>query len=137
MKYPTFMENLNKCITVSWQSKGSIACKINQVKDGSFEVMFFPALREVYGGKEDGKNVFAGFNFNVGKFVQVFDTSPPPLVWFDCVRKGYIDHLIFKGSIDKVIVKIAVLSTPPDGQRAVERIYTNGPKKGTVEKITR
>jgi hypothetical protein len=134
---PLFFGKLSAAVGKAWDSLGSVACKLNEVSEGNFEVMFFPALREVYGGKDDGDIIFPGFYFNVGKFVKVFDRSPAPKVAFDSVRKDFITHLMFRGYIDGVCLKVIIMECPPGGQEAVERVYTSGPKKGQVEVIKR
>ena len=132
---PPFFDKLTDAITKAWQSMGSVGCKLNEVSDGSYEVMFFPALREIYGGKSDGEVIFPGFNFNVGLFVRVFDESPAPKVSFDSLRTQFIPHLLFRGYIDGKLIKVNILECPPCGQHPVERVYTSGPKKGQVEAI--
>lgn len=132
---PAFFNRVTDALAKSWNSLGSIACKINEVSDGYFEIMFFPASREVYGGRDDGEVVFPGFHLNVGRFVRVFDKEPSPKVTFDSLRKNYIPHLLFRGHIEGNLVKIAIMESPPSGQTAVERVYTSGPKKGQVEAI--
>lgn len=132
---PPFFEKLTDAVSKSWNSLGSVACKLNQLNDGSFEILFFPALREVYGGKGDGEMVFPGFSFNVGRFVRAFDPSPAPKVSFDSLRTQFIPHLCFKGCIDKVSLKVNILECPPGGQEPVERVYCTGPKKGKIEAI--
>lgn len=131
---PAFFNRVTDALANSWNSLGSIACKFNEV-NGGFEIMFFPALREVYGGKDDGEVIFPGFHFNVGRFVRVFDKEPSPKVTFDSLRKNYIPHLLFRGYIEGNCVKIAIMESPPSGQAAVERVYTSGPKKGQIEAI--
>lgn len=132
---PPFFERLTDALVKSWSSLGSVGCKLSQVSDGRYEVMFFPALREVYGGKEDGERMFPGFNFNVGLFVRVFDESPAPKVSFDSLRSQFIPHLLFKGYIDGTFVKVNILECPPNGSNPVERVWASGPKKGQVETI--
>jgi hypothetical protein len=134
---PPFFTKLTKAVADCWDSMGSVGCKVSETGDKNYEVMFFPALREIYGGKEDGGIVFPGFNFNIGKFVRVFDPSSPPKVSFDTLRSGFITHLLFKGYLDGNALKVRILETPPGGQQAVERVYTSGPKKGQVEAIKR
>jgi hypothetical protein len=132
---PPFFQKLTDALAHSWKSLGSIGCKLTEVSDGRYEAIFFPALREIYGGKSDGEVVFPGFNFNVGLFVRVFDESPAPKVSFDSLRTQYIPHLIFKGYIDGTFLKVNILECPPNGQYPVERVYASGPKKGQVETI--
>lgn len=132
---PAFLKKLTDVIMTSWDSLGSVACKLKEVSNNYYEIMFFPALREVYGGKADGEVIFPGFHFNIGKFVHVFDKSPAPKVAFDSLRKDFIPHLIFKGFIDGVALKIIVMECPPQGQSATERVYASGPNKGQVEII--
>lgn len=134
---PPFFEKLTEAVFKSWRSLGSVGCKLNELGDGSFEILFFPALREVYGGKDDGEVVFPGFNFNVGRFVRAFDQLPTPKVSFDSLRTQLIPHLCFKGCIDKVNLRVNILECPPGGQEAVERVYCIGPKKGKIEVIKR
>ena len=128
------LEKLNAALQKSWQSLGSVACKINEEPD-CLEVMFFPAVRELHGGKHDGENMYAGFHLNVGRFIRVFDKNPMPKLLFDCLTKEMKHHLLFDGKIDGFNVKVAVLSEPPNGQNPVERLYTTGPKRGKIEKI--
>ncbi len=131
-----FMHKLSNAVVQSWQSLGSVACKINEVGENKYEVMFFPAVREVHGGKNDGEQVYSGFNFNIGKFAKIgFDE--PPRVHFDCLRRNVLINIIFEGIIDGKQVKVAIVAAPPTGQRAIERIYATGPKKGLVEEIQR
>jgi hypothetical protein len=134
---PPFFGKLTKAIGDCWDSIGSVSCKLSEVGDKSYEAMFFPSLREIYGGQDDGGIVFPGFHFNIGKFVRVFDPSSPPKVSLDTLRSGFITHLLFKGYIDGNALKIRILEMPPGGQQAVERVYTSGPKKGQVEAIKR
>ena len=134
---PTFFNKLTDAVTKSWSSLGSVACQFSEVSEGYFELMFFPALREVYGGKDDGDVIFPGIYFNIGKFVKVFDKSPAPKVVFDALRKDFIPHLMFRGYINGACLKVIIMESPPCGLKAVERIYTSGPKKGQVETIQR
>lgn len=130
---PPFLTKLTEAIGQCWNSMGSVGCKLSQRGANNYEVLFFPALREVYGGKSDGEVVFPGFSFNIGKFVRVFDGEPK--VAFDNLRRQLIPHLSFKGLIDGADVQVNILECPPGGQEAIERVYTSGPKKGTVEAI--
>ena len=132
---PAFMNKLNEHVSNAWGSLGSIATSINQSKPDQYEIMFFPALRELHGGKEDGELYFPGFTLNIGKFIRIFDKNPSPKVVFDCMTKGVIDHLLFIGRIDGIKVKVAILSSPPQGQNPVEKVHTQGPKKGMIEPI--
>lgn len=134
---PPFFGKLIDALSKSWNSLGSVGCKVSEVSEGNYEVMFFPALREIYGGKSDGEVIFPGFNFNVGKFVRVFDNLPAPKVSFDSLRSQFIPHLLFKGYIDGIFLKVNIMECPPSGQEAVERVYTSGPKKGKIEAIKR
>jgi len=130
---PKFFNKLTDVVSRSWTTMGSIACNVNEINDKHYEIMFYPALREIYGGKDDGEVIFPGFHFNIGRFVRVFDSSPAPKVSFDSLRKDYIPHLMFNGYIDGIFTKIAVMESPPSGREAVERIYAIGPRKGQVE----
>jgi len=132
---PPFFDKLTAAVNKSWDSLGSVGCKISELSNGSFEVLFFPALREIYGGKADGEVVFPGFNFNIGRFVRAFDVSPAPKVTFDSLRSQLIPHLCFKGCIDKVVLRVNILESPPGGMEACERVYCTGPKKGQIEVI--
>ena len=132
---PPFFDRLTDSLIKSWKSLGSIGIKINQVSDGHYEVMLYPALREVYGGKGDGEVMFPGFHLNIGSFVRMFDESPAPKVSFDSLRAQFIPHLLFKGYIEGIFVKINVLECPPNGSTPVERLWASGPKKGQVETI--
>ena len=133
---PPFFDKLTKAVAKSWDSLGSVGCKIGNRGD-HYEVIFFPALRECYGGQADGEVIFPGFNFNIGRFIRVFDVSPAPKAIFDSLRNQVISHLQFKGCIDGICIKVSILECPPGGQVAVERVYTAGPKKGQVEVIKR
>lgn len=129
---PPFFEKLKNAVDKSWDSLGSVGCKLIKSKEG-YDVMFFPALREVYGGKGDGEMIYPGFNFNIGRFVRVFDK--PPKANFDTLRKCFIPHMQFKGCINGIVCKINILQCPPDNLRAAERVYTTGPNKGKIEVI--
>jgi hypothetical protein len=132
---PTFMGKLNGYLARSWGSLGSISFSINQPKPNHYEIMFFPAVRELHGGKNDGELYFPGFKLNIGKFIRVFDKDPAPKVSFDCLQNCTVEHLLFVGRIDGCKIKVAVLSGPPQGQSPVEKVYTIGPKKGMIEPI--
>lgn len=135
--HPNFIVKLTQAVAKSWDSLGSVACKFNEISEGYYEVMYFPAVREIYGGKTDGECIFAGFHFNIGKFVKSFDKSPSVKVAFDALRSDVVPHLAFKGYIDGTCLKVLIMSEPPCGQRAIERIHASGPKRGQVETITR
>lgn len=137
MQKPEFLEKLSKAASKSWHSQGSISCKAKESGDGKFDIMFFPTIREIYGGNKDGERFFPGFNFDIGKFIRVFDVSPSPKVSFDCLRTNFIEHLMFRGFIDGLSIKVAILSAPPSGQEAAERVYAVGPKIGVIEDIQR
>lgn len=132
---PVFYEKLSEALGKSWNSLGSINCEITQIEEQHYAVMFSPALREIYGGADDGENVFAGFNFNIGRFVQLFDKKPRPKVEFESLQRNSIPHLMFKGNVDGTELEIFIMERPVNTQKAVERLYTNGPKKGEVEAI--
>jgi hypothetical protein len=135
--YPAFMPKLNGYLAKAWGSLGSIAVNINQSKPNEYEIMFFPAVRELHGGASDGEMYFPGFTLNIGKFIRVFDKDPSPKVSFDCLQQNTVEHLLFVGRIDSCKIKVAVLSGPPQGQSPVEKVYTQGPKKGMIEPIER
>lgn len=135
--YPAFMPKLNGYLAKSWGSLGSISLNINQPKPNEYEIMFFPAVRELHGGANDGELYFPGFNLNIGKFIRVFDKDPSPKVTFDCLKHETVEHLLFVGRIDGCKVKVAILAGPPQGQHPVEKVYTQGPKKGMIEPIER
>lgn len=126
-----FVEKLNNALASAWQARGGITCKARPIEDNMYLVNFFPAIREVYGGPDDGKTMFPSFGFNVGKFTLAFDS--PPKVCFKTHNDNII--LVFTGEVLKVKVKVVVWATPPAGQDAVERVYAVGPKKGKVELI--
>lgn len=134
---PAFMGKLNSYLARAWGSLGSISLTINQSKLNEYEIMFFPAVRELHGGKNDGELYFPGFSLNIGKFIRVFDKDPSPKVKFDCLKNATIDHLLFVGRIDGCKVKVAILAGPPGNQPPVEKVYTQGPKKGMIEPIER
>jgi hypothetical protein len=131
---PPFLTKLNERLSRSWGSLGSIGMNVTENSDG-YDIMFFPAVREIHGGAMDGEKFFPGFSLNIGKFVRVFDRNPAPKVVFDCLQNGVIDHLVFSGKIDGHNVKVAVLAGAPPTQSPVERVYTQGPKKGMIEPI--
>ena len=135
--HPPFLVKLMQFVAKSWTSLGSVACKFNKISEGYYEVMFFPALREVYGGKSDGNCVYPGFNFNVSRFVNSFDKSPRPKVVYDALCSDSISHLLFKGYLDGICLKVSIMSEPPCGQKAIERVHATGPKQGQVEPIIR
>lgn len=132
---PTFLKKLTDAVMTSWDSLGSVACKLKEISNNYYEVVLFPALREVYGGKTDGEVIFPGFHFNVGRFIHIFDKSPAPKVTFDSLRKDFIPHLMFRGFIDGVALKIFIMERPPQGQTVSERVYASGPNKGQVEQL--
>jgi len=132
---PSFLPRLNAYLSKAWGSLGSISISINQPNPNEYDIMFFPAVRELHGGKTDGEMYFPGFTMNIGKFVRVFDKNPSPRVIFDCLQRETIDHLLFIGRIDGYKVKVAILSGPPQGQQPVEKVYMQGPKKGMIEPI--
>ena len=132
---PAFMPKLNDCLARAWGSLGSISVSTNQPKPNEYEIMFFPAVRELHGGASDGEMYFPGFTLNIGKFIRVFDKDPSPKVTFDCLQQCTVEHLLFVGRIDGCRVKVAILSGPPQGQAPVEKVYTQGPKKGMIEPI--
>jgi hypothetical protein len=133
-EFPPFIGRLAETVAKSWESQGSVACKF-AAKEDKYEVMFFPAIREVLGGKTDGERCYAGFQFNIGRFVRIFDKCPKVL--FDCMKRNTVEHIIFIGQIEGKNIKVAITAAPPTGQTPIERIYATGPKRGTIEKITR
>jgi len=130
---PVFMEKLSNHLLNCWQSPGSIACHTNKIGDKSYEIMFYPAIREVYGGAQDGEKVFPGFLLNIGKFMKVFDKKPGAKLTYCGVDKNIVEHFLFQGYVDGNRLKIAVLISPPWNQEAMERVYVEGPRAGQVE----
>lgn len=129
---PTFLTKLQSKLSKAWGSLGSIEFNIEETDNG-YNLMFYPAVRELNGGACDGERFFPGFSLNLGKFIKVFDS--PPKVIFDCLEAGTIDHLVFSGKIDGHAVYLKVLSAAPPCQPPVERVYTQGPKKDMIEPI--
>lgn len=135
-KTPAFLHKLGEMLSKSWFTLGSISCNVNQVGENEYEIMFYPAVREIYGGANDGERVFPGFAMNIGKFMKVFDKKPRPKVLFDSMNSNIVPHLLFDGYIDGVHAKIAVLNGPREGEEASEKFYAEGPKRGQVEPLT-
>jgi hypothetical protein len=131
-----FIEKISLQLEECWYTDGSISCWINQIREKEFELIFCPAYRELYGGANDGEKIFPGFIFNVGKFMKIFNRNPvAPKLVFDCWDRDTIEHLLFNGYVDGNHLKIAVLRAPPNDLNAIEKLYTVGPKTGTVEPI--
>lgn len=135
--HPPFIVKLTQAVSKSWTSLGSVACKFKNISEGYYEVMYFPALREIFGGKSDGNKTYPGFHLNIGKLAKAFDKSPGVKVTYDTLCIDTIPNIKFKGYVDGVCVKVFIMSQPPCGQKAIERIYAVGPKQGQVEPIER
>jgi hypothetical protein len=132
---PPFLFKIKEALAKFWQSLGGTSMKVSQASDLGYEIMLFPAVRETYGGKEDGELYFPGFSLNVARFAQVFDREPAVEMIFDCLSRDVVDHFLFQGTIDGIAVKVAILAGPPSGQTPVERMYVQGSQAGTVKRI--
>ena len=129
------MEKLNDALNEAWQSPGGM-CVDTQPCDvckGHWHIMVCPAVRELMGGQYDGKQVYARFGLNVNKLMRAFDKRPKTL--FDNALGHSVPHVILYGRIAGVKCDVSVMSCPPSNMDPLERVYTDGPKKGEVERL--
>src|SRR5581483_1908463 len=93
---PKFLSKLNIALSNSWKSNGSVSCNITEAENNCWQIEFFPAVREILGGAEDGSTMYPGFHFNIGKFVKAFDRKHGVKVSFDCLKQDS-PSIMFEG----------------------------------------
>lgn len=91
---------------------------------GCWYVVVFVSPLEVYGGSRDGKNVRIGFDLNMIKLMQSFDTLETAC-WRRPVR--YNDafdgpELFIRGLVKDQMVVVRVLGSPPTDALAVIQV---------------
>ncbi len=126
------VEHVMSQLLESWQSQGGLSIDSRACGD-HFHICVFPAVRELVGGKEDGKQVFADFVVDVNKLSRCFDHKPR--LFFDTSSRGGIPFIIAYGKIKGVKCDISVIPCPPPNVQPMEVAYVEGPKAGTVEPI--
>jgi hypothetical protein len=119
---PTFVKKIEPMVSKCWTTLGNVSCRIHQLPDDSYEIMYYPSMVELVGGPRDGGKDFVGFHFNICRFNKVFD-KPGAKVSLNCIDKNITEHLMFLGTIDSNRVKLAILVAPPEGEKALSKIY--------------
>jgi hypothetical protein len=119
---PNFVQKLESFIAKCWTTPGTVSCRLHQLSDDSYEIIYYPAIIEFVGGPQDGAKDFGGFHFNICKFNKVFD-KPGAKISLNCMYKNITEHLIFLGNIDGHKVRLAILVAPPEGEKPLEKIY--------------
>lgn len=93
-------------------------------------------MRELVGGKDDGRCIFPSFVMDLKPLLRCFDKTPK--FFFDTAhsKSGTIAPFVIAfGRIKGVKCDISIASEPPEGQSPMERAYIVGPKAGTVEQL--
>jgi hypothetical protein len=119
---PKFVKKIESVISKCWTTLGYVSCKLNQLDDESYEIMYYPSIVELIGGPRDGAKDFVGFHFNICRFNKVFD-KPGAKISLNCINKNVTEHLMFIGNIDGHKVKLAILVAPAEGEKALGKIY--------------
>jgi hypothetical protein len=131
-EHPPWVEDVAHKLAKCWRSGGGTTILVNQCEEGHWHLVCCPSLRELVGGENDGGQVYARFQLNIGKVMRFFDTLPK--VIFDAAMEEAHPFVVFIGKISGEEVQLAVVSGPVPGQPATELAYTQGPKKGKVER---
>ena len=122
-KRPFWFDHFKRLVEKGWEYRG--ACKnfhlqsALQVENGLWLFRAAPVFQEVYGGKDDGKTVWAGFEFHTDKLMRgmkvyrISAASAPPAPSVT-IHAEYRSHM----------VRLTVLLEPPPGSPVVEIIDT-------------
>ncbi len=136
-----FVERVNKALAEAWKSEGSISINVADCDEQHIHVMICPAIREVYGGKDDGNLVYANFYVDYVKFQRVFDKGCRRVAEFNSgtnmpITGGMpIPYFYCRGKIMGEKVDFTFLATPPPYMKPSEKHYLIGPKAGQIETI--
>lgn len=128
---PDWIEKLKTTLISCWESVGNIAVEIGKYKIDRWQIIIYPAVREIHGGPKDGETIFANFHFNINKILKLFDRKLK--IEFVCHHCNAFFSI--KGIINQGIVRLLILNIPPDGNPPNEIFYQNGPYKGNVEPV--
>ena len=130
--HPSWVEDVIHKISKCWKSPGGLTLMVNRCEEGHWHLVCCPSIRELVGGKNDGKEVHPRFQLNIGRFMRIFDFSQSKVI-FDSASSDFRPYIMFTGKINSEQVEIAVVSTPIPGQPITELMHRQGPKKGLVE----
>lgn len=132
IEHPDWMEDVARKLAKCWKSFGGITIIVNKCDDcNEWHLVCCPSLRELVGGKQDGREIYPRFRLNLLRLVRVFDETPK--VFFDSAPEDAYPFVILVGKIQDEQVQLVVVSSPVPGQPIAELGYTQGPKKGQVE----
>ena len=133
---PEILERIESVMAEAWQSPGGMEVDTNQCVScpNHWHIMICPAVREIVGGAGDGAQQYARFVVNINKMVRMFDKRPRIL--FDTAQGESVPHVIVTGRIAGYKCDVSIMCCPPCNMLPVERVYTEGPKKGTVEIVS-
>ncbi len=130
------MKRLEAVMSEAWQSPSGMFVDAYPCEScpNHWHVMICPAVRELMGGAQDGEQVYARFVLNINKVQRAFDKRPR--VFFDTAQGESVPHVIFVGKIDGIKCDVSIMCCPPANMTPLERVYVEGPKKGTVEVVS-
>jgi len=129
------MPKLEEALHKAWNSEGGMCIDSHPCnsRPDYWHVVVCPAVRELMGGELDGQQVYARCRVNINKLVRVFDKRPK--IVFDSAVGVAVPYVALYGSIDGVGCDVSFMCCPPVDVAPQERVYTQGPKKGTVETV--
>lgn len=123
--FPDLEEKVLKC----WKSEGSLVFNLFRYQEYElYQLCIHPSVREVYGGKKDGLHIYPKFEFNMKKFIKIFDKVKN----IRFISKE-IYAVVFRGVLEGKEIEVLILSSPPVDAEVNEIAYFCGPKSGTVE----
>ena len=123
-KTPQSIKKITKKILECWTSLGSLVCNIRQNDDNHFTVSYFPAVREIYGGSNDGQQLYPGFAIDVEKLVK-FLKDPNIKISLDCLVTDRVPTLKILTFYENNQIQINLMTMPPSGQLPLEKIMGN------------
>ena len=121
--FPGFKRLIEKCWNHHGPCKSIHLYSALDVEKGQWYFRASPVFQEVYGGKDDGKTVWTGFEFNV------FKLCPEMSVHSESVTScrthcNPTPAITFRGNYRGHIITLTVLLEPVPGSRPVEIVDT-------------
>lgn len=126
-KRPFWFAGFKRLVEKCWDHHGP--CKsihlysALDVEKGQWHIRASPVFQEIFGGKDDGKTVWTGFEFNVFKLYREMSVYGESITSY-CTHCTPTPAITFRGTYRGHMLTLTVLLSPAPGSPVVEIVDT-------------